>query len=97
MNYKVTIKIGENPQGIPFVNKFLGKSGDGYRGVIIALHKDGTQAIIIAINGSAEVVWGQMYLVKETQPENYPVVVKKVNSVPKSDDWKIAINPLEVA
>jgi len=89
------IKIGDNPEQAPSVNKFIAACGEGHRGKVIALHKSKKKAIILAMNTSIEgraeggVLWGELYLVAETDPDNYPEVVERVTAVPFSEDWQI--------
>ena len=89
------IKIGDNPEQVPGVNKFIAECGEGHRGKVIALHKSKKKAIILAMNTSIEgrdeggVLWGELYLVAETDPDNYPEVVERVTAVPFSEDWQI--------
>ena len=42
----MTVKIGENPQGFPGLNKYIEVDGDGWRGTILALNKAKTRAVI---------------------------------------------------
>ncbi len=85
------IKIGENPEHNPKLNKFIAKSTDGQRGVILALHKNKKQAIILALNCSVagDVKWGKLYLVKETKPGAYPTVAEEVYNIPDKGGWTI--------
>jgi len=85
------IKIGENPQNIEEINKFIAKSGDGLRGKIIALKQGNKQAIILAMNSSLkkDVIWGNLYLIKEKNLNEYPVVIERITNVPYSKNWKI--------
>lgn len=89
------IRIGTNPEGIPGINKFLGKRREGHRGVIIARRLDGKQAIILSMTESSVpedgVRWGHFYLVEETNHEHYPRVVRQVHAVPDRTDWKIVL------
>lgn len=85
------IRKGDNPEKGNKYNKFIAKSGDGQRGVLLALNEDKTQAIIVAMNSSCtgDVEWGKMYMVTETDSRNYPVVEKQVNSIPNDKGWAI--------
>jgi hypothetical protein len=89
------IEVGDCPEGLPNINKFIAICGEGHRGKVIALHKSKKKAIILAMNNSiAEkdeggVLWGEMYLVEETNPDEYPKVVERVTEVPFSEDWQI--------
>ena len=66
------IRKGEHPDSDPkenkFLNKFIGKNEEGYRGELIAVSKNGKQGIILFNNN--------LILVKETNPSGYP---KEVN------------------
>lgn len=88
---KMAIAVGENPEGLPGVNKFIAKSGDGQRGRILALHRDRTKAIVLAMNNSRkkDVQWGRFYLVREQDSAQYPRVVRRVTAIPDSDEWEI--------
>ena len=74
------------------MNKFIDKNGSGHRGVLLALSGDGKQAIIEAKTNSFEselaeggiVKAGNMYMVIETNPGQYPIVVKKTKTIPKN-------------
>lgn len=106
------IKKGDSPEGI--ANKFIGKDGDGHRGVLVAVSENQTKGIIIAITSTFTshkerkkayerltghpanipkpefdgiIFAGKFYLVSETIPENYPMVVKQVTEVP--EDFEI--------
>ena len=89
------IEVGDCPEGLPNINKFIAISGEGHRGKIIAIHKNKKKAIVLAMNDSfankddGGVLWGEMYLVKEIDPDEYPEVVKRVIKVPSSEDWQI--------
>lgn len=86
------IKIGDEPQNRPNVNKFLtSKDHEGMRGTIIAIKEDGKEAIVLAQNSSfdKQVKWGRLYLVKEIKPEWYPEVVKQVTEIPNEPEWKL--------
>lgn len=74
----MTIKIGDNPQGLKWVNKYIETNGDGWRGVIKAFNKDHTEAIIIGDSRPSKLI-----LVKEYNPEQYPFVVRIVEKIPK--------------
>ncbi len=83
------IQIGENPEGDPRMNKFISPEGEGQRGVVVALSKDRKRAVIIALNSSTtgSVEWGKLYLVRESDPANYPKVVKRVLEIPNTAAW----------
>lgn len=85
------IHKGDNPENDIRLNKFIAPHGDGVRGILIALHTDKKQAIILAMNSSlkGDVKWGEMYLVKEDSPEEYPKVVRRIGSIPNTKSWKI--------
>jgi hypothetical protein len=78
------IKVGENPQKIKGTNKFISIKGEGNRGVILALSEKHDQAIILATNSSFDgsVKWGHMYLIIESDPTEYPNLVKEVKFIP---------------
>ncbi len=88
------IKIGESPEDSKKLNKFIAKSGDGMRGLVLAQTKNLKQAIILALNSSVknDVKWGKLYLVKEKDKENYPEVVKQVEKIPFTTNWSINKN-----
>ena len=83
------IKIGESPEKDGKINKFIAKSGDGQRGLILALNDKEDKAIILALNNSCkgDVLWGKLYLIKEISQDQYPEVVNLVNSVPNTSEW----------
>jgi hypothetical protein len=87
------IRLGENPEGYKGVNKFLSPEGEGVRGVIIALHVDRKQAIVLALNSTFDgsIEWGKLYLVKEKNPDEYPRVIRQVDSVPNVKSWKVTL------
>lgn len=89
----MSIKVGENPEGIKGINKFIAKNGEGHRGKIVALSKDKMEAIILSMNTSCNrkdgVVWGHLYLIREDNPEEFPKVIEGVNSIPNTDEWKM--------
>jgi len=87
------IKIGENPEGDSRCNKFLSAEGEGVRGVIVAIRIDSKQAIVLALNSSLDglVEWGKLYLVEEKKPDEYPIAIKQVDSVPNVKNWKITL------
>lgn len=95
----MTIRVGEHPDtdrdGSTGHNKFLGLRGEGHRGVVLALRTDQRQAILLAKTASHDpedgVVWGRLYLVDEEDAEHWPHVVKQVDSVPDSTEWRIGI------
>lgn len=76
----MAIKIGENPEGAKGINKYIETDGDGWRGVIIALNKDHTEAII---KGDSR---GGLLLVREDDPKNYPIAIRTVKKIPKGFD-----------
>ncbi len=86
----MTIKVGDNPQNLKGINKFL-SGNEGLRGRLIAIHKNEKEAIILCLNNSfnGSVEWGKLYLIKETNPKNYPEMIKKVSSIPTTEDWLI--------
>ena len=80
----MAIKIGENPENDPKINKFLDhKSHEGHRGTILAISKDEKSAIIKALTTgfSGIVKRNKMYLVKEIQEDQYPQTVKEVKNM----------------
>ena len=83
------IKIGTNPENVKGINKFIGKDNEGYRGKIIALHKNKKEVIILAMNSGTKVKWGKLYHVVETNPKEYPVVKSLVMEIPNYSDWEI--------
>jgi len=90
------ISVGENPQHVPNINKFLsgGKGGgEGLRGVLVARTKDKKRGIILAKNSSfnGKVEWGKLYEVVEKKPTEYPVVKKEVSKIPTTKDWELLI------
>ena len=89
----MAIEIGQNPEGVKGINKFIARSGEGHRGKIIALHESKKRAIVLSMNTSFEkkggVVWGKLYLVEEENPDEYPKVVEGVSSVPNSEEWTV--------
>ena len=84
------IKIGDNPEKDGKLNKFIAGS-EGHRGLILALNKNKEEAIILALNSGLEngIEWGKLYLVKETNPREYPQSVKQIDGVPNSEGWKV--------
>lgn len=83
------IEIGENPEKIKGINKFIGQDGDGYRGKLIAIHKDKKRAIILAENSGSKVDWGNFYLVAEKKAHEWPIVIAKISCVPNEEGWKV--------
>jgi len=85
------IRVGENPEGIRGLNKFITTDGEGHRGVILAISRNSKEAIVLALNGSrtGSVKWGELYLLREQDDKSYPKVVKKVDCIPPDGNWKI--------
>jgi len=94
----MTIKVGESPEGRLGTNKFIAKSGDGLRGAVVAIHESGKEAIILAMTSSlkGDVEWGRLYLVRETDEGQWPVVVDEAHRVPAEEEWAIVIGPKEL-
>ena len=79
------IRQGDSPEGV--YNKFIDTNGDGHRGVLLAVAENSTKAIIRAETSAFEgdggiVKAGNLYLVSETNPNEYPSVVEEVSGVP---------------
>lgn len=85
------IRHNENPEGVSGVNKFLAKSGDGLRGKILAINIDKREAIVLSMNSSmkGDVKWGKLYLIRETDQNEWPRVVKPVDAIPDNKQWVI--------
>lgn len=86
------ITVGENPENDPSNgNKFIAPGGEGQRGRVVALSNSKTEAIVLALNSSfkGDVKWGHLYLVREEDPEKWPVVDEEVTEVP--DGFTIVI------
>ena len=87
------IEIGENPEGLRNINKFIdSKTHEGLRGKILAIHKSRKKAIILAMNQTLDnmsVQWGKMYLIEEINPDKYPMTKTIVSEIPKNAEWKI--------
>ena len=80
------IKQGDSPEQDNTYNKFISKSSEGQRGILLAKNDSGDEAIIIAVNSSFDphgVKEGNMYLVKEVDPNQYPIQVKQVKHIPQ--------------
>lgn len=88
---EMPIQIGENPEDDQKMNKFISPDGEGQRGVVLALSKDRKEAVILALNSSTtgSVEWGKLYLVRESNPANYPKVMKRVSEIPNTKAWRI--------
>ena len=88
-----SIRVGDNPEGDPKINKFIdSKTNEGLRGKLIALKDNKKQAIVLAMNssfGKGGVKWGELHLVEEKDPDQFPFTKKKVNSIPNTKDWNI--------
>ena len=56
------------------LTKFIGKNGDGHRGVIIGLSEDKTMATIYGLTGE---YYGKIVEVKEKNPKQWPEVYIK--------------------
>ncbi len=54
------------------VTKFIGKNGDGYRGVIVEIDDGGCGAMLYALNGEYA---GKIIKVEETNPDEWAAVV----------------------
>lgn len=83
------IEIGDSPEKNS-LNKFLTTiDNEGMRGMLLAINSKNDQGVILALNSSfdKQVKWGNMYLVCEENPEQYPKVMKQVKNIPK--DFKI--------
>lgn len=89
------IRMGDNPEGRPEFNKFIGFAGEGHRGRLIALNGDGTEAIIIALTESLEpkdrIEWGRFYRVKEKDPKHYPKAVEPIDRVPSEGGFGLSL------
>ena len=85
------IKMGENDRGYPGINKFHTKKHEGMPGKMIAINKNSTKAVVIALATAikGDVKWGKMYLVEEVNAGEYPIVVRNVSGVPDEDTWQI--------
>ena len=86
------ITIGDNPQKLKGINKFITKTEhEGLRGKILAIHISGTKAIILCMNTSfdGDCKWGNLYLIKEKDADSYPDLVKRVKEIPSTKQWKI--------
>ena len=83
------IRLGDSPESGMY-NKFIDVDGDGHRGTLMAISKDGTKAIIMAVtrqtSGCGIVHDNCMYLVSETHgSDSYPSVINEVHNIP--DDF----------
>ena len=89
------IRKGENPEHNPNVNKFLGYKGEGHRGLLLAVSKDGISAIMVSLTSSLDpedgVVWGSLYEVIEKDPSQWPrlKIPSKVDCIPDNQFWTI--------
>ena len=88
------INKGDNPEGtMSDVNKFIAPGGEGMRGYLIAVHENGTEAIMLAANSSVkgDVAWGRFYHVQEAEADQYPRVTREVHYVPSTDEWTLCL------
>lgn len=87
------IEIGHNPEGDKKNgNKFISPGGEGQRGTIIALSEKKTEAIVLALNSSfkGDVKWGRLYLIREEDPDKWPIVDEEVTAIPETG-FKVVI------
>lgn len=73
------------PEGVKGVTKVIGFN-QGFRGKVIAINERRKQAIWIAQNGD---IWGKIYLVEEDNPNEWMKIVKQVDWIPNTNEWKI--------
>jgi len=74
------IRRGDNPEGDPLCNKYLGKHGDGFRGMLLAVSPDGHEAAL-------QLADGRILLVRELGGSNqYPTEIHDLAEVPKG--WR---------
>ena len=59
-----------DPEQNKFLNKFIGKNGEGYRGNLIATNQARNEGIILFSNN--------LILVKEKNPNEYPTEIKTI-------------------
>ena len=87
----MAIGLGQNPEHDPSVIKFIAKSGDGCRGVVLALKKRKKEAVVLSMTASAhgDVEWGRIYRIKEKDPEEWPGVVESIDRIPNDWQWTI--------
>jgi len=86
------INVGDNPEQVANLNKFIDKGGEGLRGTLVARTKDGKRGIILAQNSAfakGGASWGKLYEVVEKNKNEYPVVKKQVKNIPDTKDWEI--------
>ena len=65
-----------DPKENKFLNKFIGKNGEGYRGELIATNQKKDQAVIL--HGI------ELILVKELDPNEYPTEIKTICKLDRS-------------
>lgn len=78
------IRRGEHPmqdEGNDGLNKFLGLTGEGHRGRLIAINHAQTEAIIQALTGPSinpqdGIELDHFYLVRETHPDQWPRTIQ---------------------
>ncbi len=58
----------------PMMTKFIGRDGTGHRGSIICTMDGGTRAKLVGLTGEFT---DKIVYVRETDPEQWPVVAKK--------------------
>lgn len=92
------IRNGDNPENDPTTVKFLattpGGLTEGLRGILLATSHGGSEGVVLAVNGTFDretVVWGRLYRVRETDPNEYARLVERVTEVPNDKAWRIAL------
>lgn len=78
----MTIRRGDSPERGEGTNKYIGKHGDGFRGILVAVSPDGTEAVlqVLLLNGQRS---DRRILVREMQgPNHYPTEIKDVTEIP---------------
>jgi len=85
------IQRGEHPQGFgrdeAKANKFLGSSGEGHRGILLAVSEDRKRGVVLALTQSVTpgdgVAWGNLYHIVERDPTQWPVVDVRLDHIPQ--------------
>ena len=81
--------ISGNPEGALGLIKVLARDGDGERAIVIAEHNDGLQVIALVVAGPD---WGRLVLARETRPDHWPSVVRRVVGVPDVAGWTLVVS-----
>lgn len=91
----VLVELKRNSQGIPGLNKFLGRADEVHSGILLAVHESEMYAIVISVSESVDekdgVRWGELFLVEEGINDPFPRIVARVGAVPSTGAWLVPL------